>query len=395
VQYGVQRNHREEYDAHRAYNDSLAALNRPAFALTLVSHSVEARFHHRPARRFFGVVGVSGMNQLNVNGRSGFLIPNFRAFSGGVFVRETWAAERMQIEAGARYDFRWVRAWPRENGGSGAFVRHVNDYGSVSAAIGSIWSLAPSWSLSMNIGSAWRPPSVNEQYNFGVHHGTAQFEIGSPDLRAERSFGQDVTLRHDGARARSEVSLYHTAFKRFIFLYPDTEPRVTIRGTFPTFHYEQADARLIGFDGSAEYDLTPALTLGLVASVVRGENIDADEPLVYMPGDRWRAVAHLNLPEGDVLIHPHLEAEVLHVARQSRYTAGVDYVDPPPGYTLFNASCALDVAMQRSSVHVHLSVHNVFDTAYRDYLSRFRYFVDDPGRSIILRISMPIGPSRT
>ena len=63
------------------------------------------------------------MNQLNKNEATGFLIPNFRAFSGGVFARETWVKNDLTIEAGARFDYRWVRAWPRENGSRGQFVR--------------------------------------------------------------------------------------------------------------------------------------------------------------------------------------------------------------------------------------------------------------------------------
>jgi iron complex outermembrane recepter protein len=394
VQYGFQRNHRQEFDAHRPYNDSLAALNRPAFELSLISHSLEARFHHRPIGRFFGVMGVSGMNQLNINGRSGFLIPNFRAFSGGAFARETWVNGDWQVEAGARYDYRWVRAWPRENGGSGDFVRRVNDYGSLSAVIGVIWQFAPAWSLATNLGTAWRPPSVNEHYNFGVHHGTAQFEIGEPDLNAERSLGIDATLRHDGSNARLEVSAYLTRFQRFIYLYPDPSPRVTIRGAFPTFRYEQADARLTGFDASAEYDLNRILTLGMVTSVVRGQNLDDDEPLFQMPGDRLRLVAHVNLPGNKTILEPHFEVESALVARQTRFTAGADYAEPPPGYHLLNASFATDLQVNQTPVHVHLSVQNALDTVYRDYLSRFRYFIDDPGRSFVLRLSVPIGAPR-
>ncbi|MDZ4699248.1 MAG: TonB-dependent receptor [Rhodothermales bacterium] len=394
IQYGIQRNHRQEFDAHRPYSDSLAALDRPAFELSLFSQSVEARFHHRPVGRFFGVMGVSGMNQLNLNGRSGFLIPNFRSFSSGVFARETWVNGDWQVEAGARYDYRWVRAWPRENGASGEFVRRVNDYGSLSAVFGAIWQFAPAWSLATNVGTAWRPPSVNEHYNFGVHHGTAQFEIGDPDLEAERSLGLDATLRHDIAGARLEVSAYSTQFQRFIYLYPDPSPRVTIRGTFPTFRYAQADARLNGFDASVEYDLNRILTLGMVTSVVRGQNLDDDEPLYQMPGDRLRMVAHVNLPGSATVQAPHFEVESAHVARQSRFTPGVDYAEPPPGYHLINASFATDLLVNHTPVHVHLSVQNALDTVYRDYLSRFRYFIDDPGRSFVLRLSVPIGAPR-
>lgn len=40
-----------------------------------------------------------------------------------------------------------------------------------------------------------------------------------------------------------------------------------------------------------------------------------------------------------------------------------------------------------------LAVHNLLDLSYRDYLSRFRYYVDDPGRDFVLRINLPLGIS--
>ena len=72
------------------------------------------------------------------------------------------------------------------------------------------------WSIGANIGSAWRPPSLNELYSDGVHHGTAQFEIGDLNLQSERSFNLDVTLRHLSASARAEISGYNNRMPDFI-----------------------------------------------------------------------------------------------------------------------------------------------------------------------------------
>ena len=393
TQYGFQYNHRQEFDAHRPYNDSLAALNRPAFELTLASHSIESTFHHRPVGNLLGVVGISGMAQTNRNGRTGFLIPNFRAFTGGIFARETWLRNEVQLDVGTRLDYRWVRAWPRENGASGDFVRRVNSYVNVSGVVGGLWHFSDSWSIGGNLGSSWRPPSVNELYNYGVHHGTAQFEIGDPDLSSERSTGIDATLRHSGTSTRLEASVYATYFDGFIYLFPDPEPRVTIRGTFPTFFYAQSDARLTGFDASAEVDLSRLFTTGVVVSVVRGDNLETNEPLVQMPADRLRLVGHVNIPSFGIARDPHFEAEWVLTARQTRYPANADYADPPAGYRLLNLSIAADLQAGNTPIHLHASVQNALNVTYRDYLSRFRYFVDDPGRSFVLRMSVPIGAS--
>jgi iron complex outermembrane receptor protein len=41
-----------------------------------------------------------------------------------------------------------------------------------------------------------------------------------------------------------------------------------------------------------------------------------------------------------------------------------------------------------------LAVRNVLNTRYRDYLSRYRLFVDEPGRDIVLRLTVPFGAAR-
>ena len=391
AQYGFQINHRQEFDAHSRNRDSLEALNEAAFDLSLISHSLEFKFQHKPIGDFVGVLGVSGLNQLNRNNESGFLIPNFRALSGGVFAHESWVKENWTVEAGVRFDYRWVRAWPRENGGRGDFVKRISDYSSLSGAIGSIWQFARMWSLGINVGTGWRPPSVNELYNFGVHHGTAQFEIGDPDLDSERSLGIDMTLRHSTGRTRLEFSVYNNVFDRFIYLFPDPQPRVTIRGTFPTFRYAQSDAVLRGFDIDVEHDISSLVTLGLQASSIRGNNLNTNEPLINMPADRLIPEINFHFPKIGAFHKLGFHLEGIFVKKQTRYPENVDYTDPPDGYVLMNAGVSSELLVDRTPLTIHVEVQNAFNTRYRDYLSRFRYFIDDPGRSVILRVQVPLG----
>lgn len=388
LQYGFQVNQRQEFDAHGRDDNQL---NDPAFDLALISNSAELKFHHKPVGNFFGVAGISGMTQLNRNDASGFIIPNFRSYSTGVFARESWVQDELTLEAGARLDYHWVRAWPRELGSRGDFVQRVSDYASVSGVLGGIWQFAPTWSVGMNLGTGWRPPSVNELYNFGVHHGTAQFEIGNASLGRERSLGIDATLRHDSERSRLELSVYNNSFDGFIYLFPEAEPRVTIRGTFPTFSYQQADAVLRGFETSFEHDVTSWLSLGTQFSLVRGDNLDTDQPLINMPSDRLSAEATFKLPSAKRIKDTEINLEGVFVSKQTRVPENVDYAPPPDGYTLFNAGVSSTLAVSGTNVRLNLELHNVLDTAYRDYLSRFRYFIDDPGRSLILRVNIPLG----
>ena len=337
--------------------------------------------------------GVSFMTQGNFNGESGFLIPNFRANTTGVYTRQSYVQDAVTIDTGLRLDLRSLTAYPREERTRGEFVRREHRYSGLSAVTGIIWRFTEHWSLSSNAGLAWRPPGVNELYNFGVHHGTAQFEIGNPDLHSERSYNLDATVRHVGLHATAEVSIYRNQMDGYIHLFPEDEPRVTIRGTFPSFRYAQSDAVLTGIDGAFEYDLlTDRLTLGASASIVRGTDVERDEPLIFMPSDRFSGFTEWTFPTVGRFIHPAVMLEARHSARQDRVPPQADFAPPPDAYTLFSAGIHTDIDLgTETPASLSLDVENLFDTAYRDYMSRYRYFIGDPGRNVILRLTVPLG----
>lgn len=384
---GFQRNRRQEFDAHRRFGDPL---DTPAFDLTLSTQTFDAKLRTEPRGSFFGVLGASGMNQGNINSETGYLIPNFRALTGGLYARGTWISGVWTLESGLRLDHRWMKAYPRQDR-RGGYSRRTHSFTSLSGVLGAIWQFGASWSLAANLGTAWRPPGVNELYNFGVHHGTAQFEIGSSSLGGERSYSLDVTLRHIGRRSRMEASVYNNRMNGYIHLYPEALPRVTIRGTYPSFRYTQTNARLRGIDGLAEIDVLDHLELHVHGSVIRGEDLTAELPLIFMPADRISLGATLRLPDVGLVRSPEFELEGTVVRRQTRFPKGADYSDPPDGYSLFSAGYQTDLALGSTTLQLGLSVVNLFNTAYRDYLSRFRYFIDDPGRNMVLRLRLPIG----
>lgn len=392
LQYGFQRNHREEFDAHG--NGVVGSDAIPAFDLTLLSQTVDAKYRTAPRSRFFSVFGLSGMTQGNENDQSGYLIPNFRAVTGGLFGRGVWSNNIVTIEAGTRLDHRWFEAFPRSRGDSGAFESVTRTYTSMSAIGSALWQFHRSWSIAGNVGTAWRPPNMSELFSYGLHHGTAQFEIGSRDLTEERSMNLDGTVRHASRKLNIELSSYLNFMDGYIFAFPLPEPTVTIRGVFPTFQFQQTDARFAGLDGLVEYDISRILSAGISGSIVRAIDRDSNQDLIGVPADRAHVHVGFNLPETGPVREHEVEIGTRLIAKQTRFPAGVDYADPPPGYTVVELDYTAQISTGATHVDVSLSIDNLFNTSYRDYLSRYRYFADDIGRTIVLRLRIPLGSYR-
>lgn len=424
AQYGWQQNNRAEFDSHnaRVRGDSgvlAQSLAIPAMSLQLTTYSLDAKFRHKaltiaPETVLTGVVGGSGMAQWNVQSGRAFLIPSFQAQSGGAYLIETLAMPDFIANAGLRYDARHVRV-------VGSEFRDIPDttqqFSSFSAALGVVMnfgleikntdgtqaitqqaierSVFKPFSLALNLASAWRAPLVNEQFSEGVHHGTAQYEIGSPRLKPERSYSADATLAYRTEKVHFELSAYVNAMDNFIYLRPDAaNPTVTIRGTFPTFFYTQTFALLRGVDASADALVNDNLRLGGTFSLVRGDNVRDAEPLIFMPADRLRAFVRYEAASLLGMTDVFAEASSTLVRTQDRFPANVDYAAPPSGYVLFDCAVGGRVEALGTRLSWNVSVRNVANTAYRDYLSRYRYFTDDAGRNVMLRVSVPFGDGR-
>jgi iron complex outermembrane receptor protein len=266
-------------------------------------------------------------------------------------------------------------------------VREAFDFQNVSASLGAIYTLAPGVEVKAYAGTAWRAPNVNELFSEGVHHGTASVEIGDPTLVPERALNAIFTLAYAGSRVfHTEMSIYHNTINDFIYLRPDPEPTLTIRGAFPTFRYDQVNARLSGADLVVKLQALRRLTWITKASWLHAQNRSEQEPLIYMPANRMEHTLKWDMEQVTGLPDTYLSLSSRHVLRQNRTPESLrDYAPPPPGYTLLGIDAGARIPLRRKSLMIGCSLSNLLNTAYRDYLNRFRYYADEPGRNITIR----------
>src|SRR5690606_37970728 len=94
-----------------------------------------------------------------------------------------------------------------------------------------------------------RSPEVNELYSSGLHQGVAGIEEGDARLRPETGIKTTISQSLDlMERLHIEIGLFSHLLYDFIYLQPEDELRLTIRGAFPVYRYRQQDAWLRGVD---------------------------------------------------------------------------------------------------------------------------------------------------
>jgi iron complex outermembrane receptor protein len=58
---------------------------------------------------------------------------------------------------------------------------------------------------------------------------------------------------------------------------------------------------------------------------------------------------------------------------------------------LFDLLLDTQLFLGAQELHLNFGVRNLFNVSYRDYLSRYRYFIDNAGRDFVLRVHIPFG----
>jgi iron complex outermembrane receptor protein len=113
-------------------------------------------------------------------------------------------------------------------------------------------------------------------------------------------------------------------------------------------------------------------------------------PLFDMPADRLTAQVRIN-GQRDRLGEWFAGVGSTLVRRQDGVPAGTVYQLPTAGYALASLEFgATHMAVGGRHLDLSISVNNLFNTRYRDYLSRYRLFVNDPGRDIAVRLRVPM-----
>lgn len=387
VTYAGQLNNRKEFDVRRSGRSE-----KPALSLRQLSHFLEGKYVGYLSPRWNLNAGLQFNRTNNTNiPETGILplIPNYLSHESGAFalisgdLSNHWA-----VELGGRYDYENRRVAAISTTGPRRVVDYQNQYHNLGAAGGVSYTYR-SLRFAYNLGYARRNPEVNELYSNGLHQGVSSIEEGTPTLKAEKSlkttFAVEGKVRH---RLSFESLFYFQRIADYIFLNPQDELRLTIRGAFPVFEYQQTNARIYGLDLASTYAILTRLNATLKYSYIRGVNSGDDLPLINMPANNLFTALNYQIERWRKLENIDLEINSKYVFEQRQLLLSQDFVAPPEGYYLVGLRLSAERQLKKVRLHLHATARNLLNVAYRDYLNRQRYFADDLGTNVTVGISI-------
>ena len=312
-----------------------------------------------------------------------------RSFAGFVYEELTWPHVTFQF--GGRVE--------RTN--FEPLGEDARDFTNFSGSVGLLFRPAAandSITVAVSVARAVRNPALEELFFFGEHHGNFAFEIGNPDLGAEKGLGFDVSLRWRAARASGEVTYFRNDITDYIFRNPidgeefeereeEFEDRFANREIDHAAHehaaeegiqfieFTSADSLLQGFEAHADVQVAEGVLAELGFDYVRGELKETGDPLPRIPPLRFRAGLRY---QRDAF---QAGGELVAAADQDRVFGAEE---PTNGYQLLKLFASYSFVTAGATSTITARIDNLADELYRNHLSLIKEFVPEMGRNFKL-----------
>jgi len=411
--YSYQYNHRQEYDIRRG-----ELSDTPSLDLELMTH--QFNLNDLLEREKWSLeTGIDAGFQNNYSDpatKARRLIPNYDKYSAGAYsVFKYKISPEFNFEAGARYDFtrydvtKWydksdweklyADAYPQfyvKTDQNRVLTRPQLNYNNFSFNAGLEYRPNANFDLKFNYAKVGRSPNVAELFSDGLHHSAGIIETGYMGLKNEQGhqFNLNVDSKFNVLKGLNvSVNPYFFITKNFINEIP-VGIKGTIRGVFPEWVYQQIDAKMYGVDLDINWKLTEDLTYVGKGSYVYGQDDTHHEPLILMMPPNFSNALQFKISKWNNF---YFTVENQTFLKQTRFPIRnaplelfvngelvdkeIDFSTPPNGYSLWNIQTGINISKNLSA---GLIVNNLFNTSYREYLNRLRFFADEAGRNFIL-----------
>jgi len=388
--------------------------------------------------------GTNGVYQTSQSLGTLLLIPNYNFFEIGGFAIASQKIGNLNLSGGLRYDTRtfngldhWVDSTTQAPAAPDApnafheFQGFTSRFSGMSFSFGGTYALSKTLYTKLNIARGWRAPNVAECAANGVHDGTVVYEIGDPALQPETSLEEDFAVGIHSAVVSLEADLFYNNIHDFIYAQGlqsvfggdsiNNSLNAAGLGAAPVYKYTQTKAQLYGGELTLKVNPVPWLEFNSTLSVVYGGLKGVPDSVKYLPFvPPTRITADVKFPiqtSGAALKHAYVKFGMIDcfeqpdIYRQYAIYNGLNTALTPfeykasttatKGYTLFSAGAGGDIVNKGHAVcSLYITCTNLFNTAYMDYMSRFKYYpvnystervgVFNMGRNISFKLVIPL-----
>ncbi|WP_440874741.1 TonB-dependent receptor [Thalassotalea sp. PLHSN55] len=273
----------------------------------------------------------------------------------------------------------------------------------ISASVGAVWDYQEGYNLGLSFAFSQRAPSASELFSNGEHIGTNSYEIGAiyqihgegedahlelneqlPEI--ESSYNVDLTWRKFEGDFGFVISAFYNRINDYyyqentgLFFEGDHGHEHGLTDEehgLPVYIYQQADARLYGFEAEFAYQVSTSLKTSVFADYINAELVDGDS-LPRTPPMRLGAELEYvgNNYSGQLSVSHYFDQD--DIASYETETDGYSLVDVNFNYYLDGIG---------NDFVVFMKAENLLDTEARVHSSFLKDDAPLPGRNFSLGV---------
>ena len=375
-EYGFQQSFLEKLKLHSTYtryqHQEIESNNTLGVEFGLLTYNLSAlAYMHGDA-----VAGIWGEYRDHATG--GFYwTPHTREMSlAGFYFKQKQLNDDLTLQGAIRYDVRRIE--PFEDGAvTRAGAVQQRDFGGVSSAASGIYHWDDHLETGATLMKTFRTPGIEELFSDGPHLASYSYEIGNAELGSEDGFGTEAFLRYSAKR----VKLNFTVFRNQIYSYlipsntGEKEWGSGAAGWLWIYQYRGQDAVLDGAEFSVDAEIVSRLQAQVRMSYVRGTLADSGSPLERIPPLNGKvALRYVTRP-----LKVHFTARL----SDGQYRLS-EFEEATDGYIVYDVGFQLAFPVWQLQHQAVVTIENIFDTEYRQHLSRIKSVMPEPGRNMKL-----------
>jgi iron complex outermembrane receptor protein len=327
------------------------------------------------------VVGFSTSYQNNTSGGDEFLIPSYNQVQIGAYdYLEYQINPKLLLASGLRIDY----VHQNSNATIADYYKKNNtldhtdtlspklkrNYFNTSFSVGLKYQPNVSRTYKINLGTAYRTPTMNELLSNGVHHGTFRHEKGATSLKEEKGIMFDLGIKQYLGKLEFDITPFVNYFTNYLYLRP-TGSFSNMLEAGQIYQYAQAEAVFLGFEASASYPIFSNLTCNTDLEYVWNQQLDQKLSLPMTPPLSWRSdISYYPFKHKDKLSAFFINVEA-HIFGAQNNT----YINEPTtnGYTLINAALSYSIPYNKQGkISIYLQLRNMTNSIYMNNMSRYR-----------------------
>ena len=417
--YSFQFNNRKEYDLRIG-----DFKNIPALDLNLSTHNINSNYTWSNFSSEF-VKGIYFEVQDNYSTPgTGVkrLIPDYLNTKFGSYFVSTFDLNKgLNFDFGLRYQYssndvyKYYRnsRWENENYQdllgeyvikevlSQKLIRKKVVFNIFSSNVGFVKGFGDRYSMGIQYNYTERAPNIAEMFSGGLHHSLASIEYGDPFLKKERTHKVLLDFEKKNAKLNYRINPYLSYSKDYILAQPAGFEQ-TIRGAFPVWEYSPINSIFKGIDLDFVYQINDYIKFKNSTSWVEAKDYNSKKHLVNIPplvvnneiqfsSDKFKK---FNAIIGSKFVNkqnlfPNNNSITSVIENGEKVDKIVDISTPPDGHNIFNLNFNWGpYNFVSSNFYLGLSIDNLMNKSYRNYLNRLRFYSDDIGRNILLQIKI-------